>query len=248
MVVSSCREQKNSRPLPEMALTNLAHFGEVRLIKITSLGYIWLMDNTEGSRVISQTYKARKNLELHLTTKQLHVVLGSILGDAYIHPKGKICFEQANSQKEYLFWKHSLLKSISYPKVSLVKRYDKRTKKTTISWRFYLRQYFRPLRKAFYNNKKKVIPMAIEPWVSPLLLAVWYMDDGSLSRRRYPLLMTECYTLDDLKIIQKILAQRYNLKLSITPKRRLRVSPHSRDKFFSLVRPHIHESLTYKLP
>jgi hypothetical protein len=32
--------------------------------------------------------------------------------------------------------------------------------------------------------------LELKPWFSPLLLAVWYMDDGHLDRNTYPLLMT----------------------------------------------------------
>jgi hypothetical protein len=178
----------------------------------------------------------------------MKIILGSILGDAYVYPKGKICFEHGNNQKDYLFWKFSQLKSAAYPKVSPVVRHDKRTKKLTVSWRFFLRQYFRPLRRIFYKNRKKVVPKAITPWMSPLLLAVWYMDDGYLEREKYPLLMTECFSLGNLKFLQRILKSKLKLKSLINGKKRIRIKSDSANRFFNLIGPYIHESLSYKLP
>lgn len=231
-----------------MALTNLAHFGEVRLTNVILLGYIWLMDNTEGSRAIKQTYKVRKSLALHLSTNQLAILLGSILGDAHIHPQGKICIEHGRKQKEYLLWKFSHLKSLAYPKVSRVVRFNKRIQKQTVSWRFFLRQYFRPLRNAFYCCKQKVVPPELKLWISPLLIAVWYMDDGHLDRGKYPSLMTDSFSEADSLLLIKYLNYQFSLNSTLTNKGRILINSESRDSFFKIIKPYIHKSLFYKLP
>ena len=102
--------------------------------------------------MIVQEFRARKNLRLTLTFRQMSIVLGSVMGDAYIYPLGKICFEHGNAQRGYLEWKYSELKQVAYPKVSRVSRTDKRSGNITTSWRFFLRQYFRPLREEFYES------------------------------------------------------------------------------------------------
>ncbi len=246
MVVSSCRElkTKNSRPLLETVLINLAHIGE--LLFAIKLIYMNKKDNTEGSWAIIQTFRVRKNLRLCLSKKQMSIILGSVLGDAYIYPKGKICFEHGEKQRNYLLWKFSQLKSAACPKVSQVKRWDNRINKHTISYRFFLRQYFRTLRKIFYPNKKKIIPKQIKAWLSPLLLAVWYMDDGYLERKKYPLLMTESFNSDNLSLLKRILFSKLNIDTKINNRNRIRIK--SRNKFFSLINSHMHESMNYKLP
>lgn len=205
------------------------------------------MDNSEGSRVITSTFRARKNLVLHVTDQQMSIILGSILGDAYIHPQGKICFEQAESHKDYLYWKYAQLKNIAYPKVALVTRLDKRTNQQTRSYRFFLRQYFRPLRKVFYNNRKKVVPSSLQRWMTPLLLSVWYMDDGYLDRS-YPQLMTECFSISDIDFLRKSLKDKFNIESIRTSKKRIQIKSNSTSKFFHLVEPFMHETLGYKLP
>ncbi|MBU1885280.1 hypothetical protein KKE34_01585 [Patescibacteria group bacterium] len=159
-----------------------------------------------------------------------------------------MCIEHARSQKEYLFWKYSKLKSAAYPKVAKVVRNDSRTNNQTISWRFFLRQYFRPLRKAFYKNQKKVIPRAIYPWISPLLIAVWYMDDGYLDKKTYPLLMTECFSKSDTNFLVKSLKKKFQLNCFTNNKGRIRIRKQSADRFFNLIEPHIHQKMRYKLP
>ena len=49
-----------------------------------------------------------------ISRKQLEIIYGSILSDAYVTKKGQIQFEQGASQKAYLFWKYRELSSISY--------------------------------------------------------------------------------------------------------------------------------------
>ncbi len=207
------------------------------------------MDNTEGSRVITRTFRARKNLELRLTNRQLSIILGSVLGDAYIHKLGKICFEHSLKQKEYLLWKYTELENLAYPKVAQVKRLDKRTNKITTSYRFFLRQYFRPLRNIFYDeNNKKRIPSDLKNWMTPLVLATWYMDDGHLHKTKYPYLMTESFSIKDIEKLINQLETIFNFNCKITSKNRILILNSSSQYFFNLIKPHIHETLKYKLP
>ena len=108
------------------------------------------MANPEGSRVISQTLRVRKHIAYYLTNRQIQILIGSLLGDAYIHPLGKICFEQSSHQQEYLLWKYSEFKNLAYPKIAQVTRLDKRSGKQTHSVRFFLRQIFRSWRSVWY--------------------------------------------------------------------------------------------------
>lgn len=204
--------------------------------------------NTVGSQAIRLHYSARKHQSLQLTQRQMSIVLGSIIGDAYIYPQGKICFEQAASQKSYLFWKYAELKTLAYPKVAEVIRLDKRTNTTTTSWRFFLRQYFRPLRKSFYRDYQKILPKELSAWFSPLTLAVWYMDDGYLDSGKYPQLMSESFVDEDVRFLTDLLEKKFLLKTSISAKNRIRIQSKSSKNFFQLISPHIHTSMNYKLP
>jgi hypothetical protein len=229
-------------------MRNLAHIGEFRLISIPLMGYIWSMENTEGSRAITQIFRARTHLQLRVSDRQMAIIIGSILGDAYIYPKGKICFEQAVSQRSYLLWKYAELKNLAYPRVSTVKRIDKRSENQTISIRFFLRQYFRSLREIFYLDGKKRIPPEIQEWFTPLAIVVWYMDDGYLDKGKYPLFMTENFSQEDTHFLSHLLEQTFHLKCFVTSKNRIRIRNVSAREFYSLIEPSINKDMRYKLP
>jgi len=89
-------------------------------------------------------FTARKNCKLFVTDRQYEILIGSILGDAYISPLGKIQFEQSLSQIDYLKWKFKELSEISYQNISYAERI--KNNKKTYSCRFWTKQYFRPLR------------------------------------------------------------------------------------------------------
>src|SRR3989338_313666 len=120
------------------------------------------MDNTAGS--LSQVQKS--------------VVIGSLLGDGYLRQiKGrKNAFLEINhsySQKDYVDWKYGLLKSLVKSQPKLRKSNGKR-----YAYRFFTKQHpnLTKIYQKFYVNGIKVVPKIS---INPLILAIWYMDDGS---------------------------------------------------------------------
>lgn len=229
-------------------MKNLAHIGEALFTFGKLSGLMNLMGNSEGSLVIPQIYKARRNLILRTSAEQLSIILGSVLGDAYIYPQGKICFEQSADQKEYLLWKYNILKDLSYPKVARVIRFDRRYSKKNTSFRFFLRQYFRPLRHIFYVDGRKIVPDCLSEKFNSLVLAVWYMDDGHLEHGKYPLFASEGFSDNDIGSLAKMIFSNFGVETKVDSKRRIRISNSSKDKFFKLVEPWVRPNLRYKLP
>jgi hypothetical protein len=203
------------------------------------------MGNTEGSQVESNNNLT--HITVQLTQVEIDIIFGCILGDAYIYPQGKICIEHGEKQYNYIDWLYEQLIRLRYPKLAKVERFDKRLQKNTVSYRFFLRQWFRPLRKKFYKTNHKRIPDNISLWLTPRALAVWYMDDGYLDKKIYTLLMTEGFLRDEVIILQSALAS-MNIESNLTTNNRLRITPKSRNYFFQTIKPFIHESMYYKLP
>ena len=200
--------------------------------------------NTEGSRNFMQELHRRKNQKLVVTSRQEEILTGSLLGDAYITARGQIQFEQSVHQKEYLFWKHQELSSISYKNVSIAKRFDKRYKHENISYRFWTRQYFASWREKFYLNNKKIVPKDIQ--LTPLSIAVWYMDDGCLSDNKC-IIATDGFSKDDICFLQKLLLEKFNIKTSVKNESKIMIKKESFNIFFSIIRPHIISSMFYKV-
>lgn len=117
-----------------------------------------------------------------LTQFQRSVIIGSILGDGYLRivPGRKNAFLEINhsiKQKEYVDWKYSVLKSIC---ISLPRSRKGKGKK--VAYRFWTKQHpeLTEIYQLFYRNGKKIIPKNIV--LDPVVLTVWYMDDGSKCR------------------------------------------------------------------
>src|SRR5437773_1403282 len=103
------------------------------------------MSNPVGSLEIPSVLHARKRMFLSLSDRQKEILVGCILGDAHIAPRGKIQIEQSEKQRDYVEWKYTELASVSYPKGprSLIHKVKKMNKEYHSVF-FHLRQYFRP--------------------------------------------------------------------------------------------------------
>lgn len=191
------------------------------------------------------TLMARKQLSLMITERQRDIIVGSILGDAYIYPLGKIQFEQSDKQYDYILWKFTELENLAYSQPSQICRHHSRAGIDYVSYRFWLRQYFRPWRTIFYQDNKKVIPQSLR--LTPLMVAVWYMDDGSFSDKTC-VISTDSFSFDSVHLIQLLFKQQYGIETLIRSNGKLLIRAQSTELFSFLIKNHIHESMLYKLP
>ena len=191
------------------------------------------MDNTVGS----------------LTQYQLSIIIGSILGDGHIRKiKGrKDAFLEINHSikaKEYVDWKYSALKNIciSPPKERIID--EKRT-----AYRFFTKQNpeLTKLFKIFYRNKKKIIPSSLV--LNPLILAVWYMDDGSRTRKNDIYLNTQQFSMrDQRKLLHQLRLMGLRARLNKDKRYyRIRFLKESVPKFNEIISPYVISSMRYKL-
>lgn len=203
-----------------------------------------------------------KNL-LTLIGFQQDVLIGTILGDGNIRILKKEAFltvSHGEKQKDYVFWKYGVFRNwvLTKPREE-TRLYYKNRDKHLVSWRFstishpILTRYH----DLFYPNGKKVIPSLIDSiLISPLTLAVWYMDDGS--RKPYgrgAFLHTQSFSVDgQVKLIQ-ILKKNFSVIARLSSaglwkgKRyyRLYITAKSFPHFRNLVLPYILPSMRYKI-
>ena len=191
------------------------------------------MDNTAGS--LSQIQKS--------------VIIGSLLGDGYLRiiPGRRNAFLEVNhsfSQREYVDWKYSILKDItvSAPKKRVIDN-------VRVAYRFYTKQHpeITQLYKMFYKNGAKIIPDNIH--ITPLSLAVWFMDDGSKCRTSDVYLNTQQFNRQDqIKLIN--ILKEFNLEARLNKDKiytRIRFIKSSLPEFKRLISPHITTSMKYKI-
>lgn len=126
-----------------------------------------------------------------LTETQKQVVFGSFLGDGYL-AKAKqyghfyLAFEHSTKQTEYVQWKSKLLGSLN-GNISKRDRFDKRTGNTyhSIRCRSKIHPEITEVRKSFYRNGKKEVSRKMLNMLTPLGIAIWFMDDGFGVHYRY---------------------------------------------------------------
>src|SRR3989344_5447337 len=235
VAVSSCCEL--SQPFAVTRLKNPTHNGETLMFVICYI--IMGMGNTVGSRESNIVFRARRNQELWVSPRQLEILAGSILGDAYVSPLGKIQLEHGIKQKEYLLWKYSELASISYPSPPMpVRHYNHRTGKLYLSVRFWTRQFFRPLRSRFYQGTMKVFPFDLS--LTPLMVAIWHMDDGHYDqdKNRFTL-ATDNYDPTSIKRICLNFDQQWSIQPVLRKSGKLVFQGENRERFITLIKPHI---------
>lgn len=103
--------------------------------------------------------------------------------------------------------------------------------------------YYRDL---FYPNGKKIIPKEIYDDFTDVSLAWLFMDDGYKASRGHGI-ATNCFSLEDISILQNILLEKFELKTTVHNGNRLYISAKCNDKFMETVSPHILECTKYKL-
>jgi LAGLIDADG DNA endonuclease family protein len=115
-----------------------------------------------------------------LSRQQIELVIGTVLGDASII-KGKNSFTprmsmgQQLAQEEWYRIKECALSEFGW---------KSRYYRNMVNGQTKINPSFEWLREAFYKDGRKIIPIAlIREYLSPLLMAAWYMDDGWINHR-----------------------------------------------------------------
>jgi LAGLIDADG DNA endonuclease family len=191
------------------------------------------MDNTVGS----------------LTQLQRSIIIGTILGDGYLRiVSGKknalLEVNHSFSQKEYVDWKYAMLQTVckSGPK-------SRKSNGTRIAYRFNTKQHpeMTTLFRAFYGEGKKRIPKNLT--LDPVMLAVWFMDDGSRCRASDVYLNTQQFVQEDQERLQAMLAE-FQVESSLNKDKeylRIRIKKSSIPHLHEIISPYIIPSMTYKL-
>ena len=199
-----------------------------------------------------------RGMNIPITKLQREIIIGNILGDGYLcpskHRTTNLEIKQAERNKEYVFWLYEKLKNLC--------KSPPRQRKDNLQWYFGTRytQEFTDLRRIFYLDNKKIIPKNISDLLkSPLSLAIWYMDDGTLDYRPKDhfafYLMTHCFSVKDTYQLVKTLRKNFGIESTvfnnlIRGKRysRIYIGTKGRERFIKVVRPYILDCFKHKLP
>lgn len=196
--------------------------------------------------------------KLNLTEREFGVLVGTILGDAYVdgfEKDARISILHSIKQRKLVEWKHQELKRFVKQKITKSKSYDPRTQKRYIYIRFQTRRFpeFKELRDIFYKGKRKIVPENIqELLVNPISLAVWYMDDGGRRKDCHGMFLnTLGFSKREQIVLQDCLTENFGINSRIhwiSDGYRLYIPVNDAKKFCRIIGPYIIPSMIYKLP
>ena len=213
---------------------------------LTERGYVRVDSLMSADKIITN--------QRNLNSRQKEFVVGTLLGDASISCGGKgwgrFSVAHIFDQRVWINLKERALNGFSlnreeYPEKPGHQAIIRLETKKSVEWR--------NLYSEWYSKGKKVVPNSID--LTPLALAAWYMDDGSLTASNGALFCTEGFDNPSFWILfYKLVA------LGFRP-HAVRRGPGyiitlgdgvdgegSATRFFNIIAPYIPEALRYKLP
>lgn len=117
-----------------------------------------------------------------ITKKSRNIALALAFGDGCIHTRGYLSMRHGLKQKEYLEYKKQLLNSVGIKTTDCYYV----TNGGYGSWelRTYTHDFFKAFRKLLYKPSKNIAQRKVLNKLTPLGIAIWYMDDGGLSKKK----------------------------------------------------------------
>lgn len=155
-----------------------------------------------------------------LSKKCEEVILGSLLGDGSLkiqnqYKNARFSFRHSIQQKEYFFWKINQLKEISSEKCwweqekndlggAMLRYQSIATNTLTDIYNLTCKNNHIVIRRKWLNK------------LTPLSLAVWWLDDGSLiTNGRRGVICTDSFSCDEQKILTQYLLKVWGVKVHI---------------------------------
>lgn len=194
----------------------------------------------------------------------ISMVIGSSLGDTHLEKRKngigtRIIFEQSSDNVEYLMWFQNYLASRGYCSNTKPNLQIRIRQKGKVYYQYRINSYtfsnFNWIHEMFYklidNKYIKIVPLNIGEYLTPLALAIWFMDDGS-SLGRGARIAINCFTLEEVNFLCNVLKFKYNIiatpnKCGKNKGHIIYIHVNSMKLFMKIVKPYLLPSLYYKL-
>ena len=189
------------------------------------------------------------------------LILGSLLGDSSIIFRGEsraVASGHSIAQEDYLKYKMSILGKLALQQKGQVGGFPGSKENVrfitagSVSITNLIKNYCEV-------NSQKTVTKQWADKLTPIGLAFWYMDDGSIQhrdekkQRPKAILFTNSYSLPEVSILKEMLLNKYGIASEIRTKdcykgNVLDLSSDGSAVFYSLIAPYVCESMKYKLP
>lgn len=191
--------------------------------------------------------------------KRRALVIGCVIGDGHIKIKdtsGTLCLCHGAKQEDYLRWKvEKLSRFFDNNKNANIRKINNNGYVGYVWEKGH--KYFRILHKWIYKNKKKTISRRILNFLDAEAIAIWYMDDGSLSYKKRKdkihareFTLNTYLTLEENQIIIDYFSEVWGIKFKAVKSKnhyRLRCGGREGWKLIKLIKPFIIPSMQYKI-
>ena len=194
----------------------------------------------------------------------ISMIIGSLLGDGHLEKRKqgvgtRFKFEQSSQNVEYLMWFFSYFSQRGYCNLNKPKLKKRIKNKGKIIYSYSLNSYtfssLNWIHDMFYKEIEgkyiKIIPTNIEQYLTPISLAIWFMDDGSKLGKGAKI-ATNCFTKTDLVKLCQILKNKFNITVTVQSGGKnkgytLYIYTSSMPIFSKIIKPKMLPSLYYKL-
>lgn len=198
--------------------------------------------------------------KLHLSERQKEILRGLMLGDGHLESPyrpeiARLQIEYSGLHKEYTDWLYKEFQEwvLTKPKI----------KNQIVEGKLYKKYYFNTLGhkeiaevwKKWYWHKKKILAIDEVKKITPLGLAIWFMDDGSIKSKRHKsfFLNVQDFTRKEVRFLQELLKKKFGIESSTKLVKRVNtgfqiyISKDNAEKFKKIIKPYVLDAMRYKL-
>lgn len=193
---------------------------------------------------------------LKLSKFQCEVIVGVILGDGHMETNNGITYrlkiEHSIKQKEYTCWLYGCLQNWVLKEPCEKKKAVFGKVFTNIWFNTVSHVALRYYGNIFYRGKTKTIPINIAKLLTPVSLAVWFMDDGSIKSKFHKTLLinTQSFPKDKLKFLQEAILRKLQINSFLRKQKKgfqLEFRGQDAINLAKIIEPHLIDSMKYKI-
>lgn len=192
-----------------------------------------------------------------LTEKQKTVLVGTLLGDGALKPKGRhhrLHIKHSQNQFRLAAYKRDIFVNITSMPVRSFFQHVRGKDYEFCEFVTLNHPEFSVFYRMFYSSgKKRVIPEAIS-YLNPLSLAIWFMDDGSADYAGLSF-NTQCFTFKEIYFLKGVLKEVFEFDATYRRNKNgwiIYIPKKDVDRFREIIWPHLlpefrHKTIPYSI-
>jgi len=195
---------------------------------------------------------------LLISKRQKDILIGVMLGDGHLEQLhtptlARLKIQHSIKQKSYTDWIYNEFRNWvrSKPRIREIKGFGRTH--GTYEFSTYGHKLLGNFQRRFYNNKEKIVPDNLDKDVNPLVLAIWFMDDGSIKSKKHKgvFLNTHGFNIESIKKLRQMLKNSFAIHSTTKDDKKgkqIYLGGENGENFIKLIERYIIPSMRYKIP